>query len=939
MKDAFPVYSSQSVNKVTSALIQRLALLTVLAYLPILALANTCTPEHTNAVLNVPGTFATIQAAVNASAAGDEIVIGNGTYNESVNLNTAGGDITIRAANPGMVTVNGGTSRAFSVTGFTGNVTIDGLVLTSSMDNSTSGVISSINLTGRLTVSNCTFSPTAAQFLTDGIYCFSDVNNVPTQVSILNNIFGAFDNDQLIYIEAGDGNTTNADVDILIDGNTNTGVLEDDAVRVVTESSNSNTTMVITNNIFSGWTGSGAGLDVHIGFGGTPPTGQTARLLFDNNMISNTDGDGITLNLDGINTDIFAIISRNTITGNANTETGIFVDDDSSGDGIEATIFLTDNTISNTLQSGIRYRPFCDNPGIHDVKLVIDGNTITNPNSDNSAPTSTAPNQMTAPEEGGIDISDDSGQDDERYVVNAEITNNNITVTSANATCILVEEPVTNTVGTAVVNALISGNVLNGCAMPFIRGGVNTSVSDPVPSTDNLSNIGDLVWHDVNNNGIRDGGEPGIPGVTISYSSSGVSGSTATNGMGKYFIPALTAGTYTITATPTASFPFFTSQGAGNNGAVDSDFDPTSGTASVTLVAGVDNLNIDAGLTTMPSSVCSITDLVAGPVQCGSNSVELDQAFAEFTFNVSNGSGDYIILVTRGGMTTTANNPPPGQPTDGQITLPGQLTFTGSTAGEVVQVQVIDQGSATTCQSALIDVTLVTCPDECNPDITDPTASNPAPINVTCREDIPDPDPSVVTDAMDNCAMSSCSSSEIWINEFHYDNTGGDTGEFIEVAGPAGTDLSGYSIVLYNGSNGNSYGSSIALSGTIDDESNGFGALAFFEAGIQNGSPDGIALVNGSTVIEFLSYEGSFTANNGPASGITSVDVGVDEPGSTPIGQSLQLTGMGNMSSDFSWSGPATDSPGDLNASQSITACAVTGVTVAYLTEEGNGGA
>ncbi|MEL7377822.1 MAG: SdrD B-like domain-containing protein, partial [Bacteroidota bacterium] len=474
---------------------------------------------------------------------------------------------------------------------------------------------------------------------------------------------------------------------------------------------------------------------------------------------------------------------------------------------------------------------------------------------------------------------------------------------------------------------------------PFIRGGVNTSVSDPVPSTDNLSNIGDLVWHDVNNNGIRDGGEPGIPGVTISYSGSGVSGSTATNGMGKYFIPALTSGTYTITAAPPASFPFFTSQGAGTNGAIDSDFDPTSGIASVTLVAGVDNLNIDAGLTTMPSSVCSITDLVAGPVQCGSNSVELDQAFAEFTFNVSNGSGDYIILVTRGGMTTTANNPPPGQPTDGQITLPGQLTFTGSTAGEVVQVQVIDQGSATTCQSALIDVTLVTCPDECNPDITDPTASNPAPINVTCREDIPDPDPSVVTDAMDNCAMSSCSSSEIWINEFHYDNTGGDTGEFIEVAGPAGTDLSGYSIVLYNGSNGNSYGSTIALSGTIDDESNGFGALAFFEAGIQNGSPDGIALVNGSTVIEFLSYEGSFTANNGPASGITSVDVGVDEPGSTPIGQSLQLTGMGNMSSDFSWSGPATDSPGDLNASQSITACAVTGVTVAYLTEEGNGGA
>ena len=36
----------------------------------------------------------------------------------------------------------------------------------------------------------------------------------------------------------------------------------------------------------------------------------------------------------------------------------------------------------------------------------------------------------------------------------------------------------------------------------------------------------------------------------------------------------------------------------------------------------------------------------------------------------------------------------------------------------------------------------------------------------------------------------------VFINEIHYDNTGTDAGEFIEIAGPAGTDLSGYSIVL-----------------------------------------------------------------------------------------------------------------------------------------------
>ncbi|MEM7574215.1 MAG: HYR domain-containing protein, partial [Bacteroidota bacterium] len=251
-----------------------------------------------------------------------------------------------------------------------------------------------------------------------------------------------------------------------------------------------------------------------------------------------------------------------------------------------------------------------------------------------------------------------------------------------------------------------------------------------------------------------------------------------------------------------------------------------------------------------------------------------------------------------------------------------------SLGGPTMVTLTVTAGGETDDCTAMITVT----------DNTPPTASNPAPIEVDCFADVPAPDPEVVTDEADNCGMSTCTSSEIWINEFHYDNTEGDVGEFIEVAGPAGTDLSGYSLILYNGSNGTSY-NTISLMGTIDDESNGFGAVSFSVAGIQNGAPDGIALVNGTNVIEFLSYEGSFTAANGAAAGVTSVNVGVAETSSTPIGVSLQLTGTGNMSSDFSWSGPVTDSPGDLNDGQSLPACSVTGVTVTYDTEEGNGGA
>lgn len=166
-------------------------------------------------------------------------------------------------------------------------------------------------------------------------------------------------------------------------------------------------------------------------------------------------------------------------------------------------------------------------------------------------------------------------------------------------------------------------------------------------------------------------------------------------------------------------------------------------------------------------------------------------------------------------------------------------------------------------------------------------------------------------------------SSSVFINEFHYDNASTDEGEFVEIAGPAGTDLTGWSLVLYNGSNTvrAPYGSTIDLGAEVlDDEGSGSGAFAVFEAGIQNGGPDGLALVDDTgTVVQFLSYEGSFTALSGPAAGLTSTDVGVVETSSTPIGESLQLTGTGTTAGEFTWTGPTTASPGTLNAGQDFS--------------------
>ena len=163
------------------------------------------------------------------------------------------------------------------------------------------------------------------------------------------------------------------------------------------------------------------------------------------------------------------------------------------------------------------------------------------------------------------------------------------------------------------------------------------------------------------------------------------------------------------------------------------------------------------------------------------------------------------------------------------------------------------------------------------------------------------------------------SAQSVFINEIHYDNASTDVGEAIEVAGPAGTDLSAFSLVLYNGNGGAAYNTT-ALSGSIPDLDNGFGVVTFNYPtnGIQNGSPDGVALIENGGVVQFLSYEGTFAAVDGPAVGLTSVDIGVAEASSTPAGFSLQLTGSGSAATDFTWA-PAQAATFDaVNAGQSF---------------------
>jgi hypothetical protein len=167
--------------------------------------------------------------------------------------------------------------------------------------------------------------------------------------------------------------------------------------------------------------------------------------------------------------------------------------------------------------------------------------------------------------------------------------------------------------------------------------------------------------------------------------------------------------------------------------------------------------------------------------------------------------------------------------------------------------------------------------------------------------------------------------SDVFLNEIHYDNDGTDSGEFIEVVVSPGYtgSISNVSILLYNGSNGTTYGThalSSFVAGTLTQSMHQI--YSKFIPGIQNGDPDGVALVIGGVVKQFLSYEGVFLATNGSATGITSSDLGVAQTTTEVVGQaSLGLTGIGGSYSSFRWTkfSGLPHSPGQANSGQTFS--------------------
>ena len=172
-------------------------------------------------------------------------------------------------------------------------------------------------------------------------------------------------------------------------------------------------------------------------------------------------------------------------------------------------------------------------------------------------------------------------------------------------------------------------------------------------------------------------------------------------------------------------------------------------------------------------------------------------------------------------------------------------------------------------------------------------------------------------------------SPDVFINEFHYDNNGADSGEFVEIA--VSSRFSGVpadiSLLLYNGADGVSYGSAHSLTTfTQGVTSGGHTLYSKLISGIQNGNPDGFALVVGGVVTQTISYGGAFIGTSGLANGRTFTDIGVKQTGTESAGQfALGLTGSNAAPQIFSWTkfSSLPHSPGQVNSGQTFTAPAL----------------
>jgi hypothetical protein len=167
--------------------------------------------------------------------------------------------------------------------------------------------------------------------------------------------------------------------------------------------------------------------------------------------------------------------------------------------------------------------------------------------------------------------------------------------------------------------------------------------------------------------------------------------------------------------------------------------------------------------------------------------------------------------------------------------------------------------------------------------------------------------------------------ADFWVNEINYESSPGV--EIIMSPLSQGTNLNNVIWWLYDGATGTSYANHALSTFSAGASANNYTVFSLTGFAIQSGnpsgqpdSPDGWAISVNGAVVEFKSYEGTFTASAGVAAGLTSMDIGVRQNTGYPTQSSSQLQGTGNKASDFNWIVGQGPSYGQVNLGQTLTA-------------------
>jgi 5-hydroxyisourate hydrolase-like protein (transthyretin family) len=126
-----------------------------------------------------------------------------------------------------------------------------------------------------------------------------------------------------------------------------------------------------------------------------------------------------------------------------------------------------------------------------------------------------------------------------------------------------------------------------------------------------LGSIGDFVWEDLNEDGIQDADESGLPDVILYLKGDDgtLLDSTITDANGKYEFTDLTPGVYTLEANADDFFSL-TITNSGTDTSLDSDgilVDGTISTNPITIISGTQNTDIDFGFFILPVSISGFT--------------------------------------------------------------------------------------------------------------------------------------------------------------------------------------------------------------------------------------------------------------------------------------------------------------------------------------------